>query len=293
MRSIVSKIWLVLIVFLIGCQGTVRNEEPAVDPTAVVSIEILSPTPSPITAVTPEPAVFAPQVTIKTATPRPSPSAPEPTIPVPTLTPTPGLVWSLEIGRGSVSDKPIVAERIGQGEIKVVVAVDDHAVGERLIQRFRAEPRAVPEYVSLWIVPELDPDDVGVLTDADSRGDACAFNNGNQRAFGSTESRALRGFAQNALLTVFMQSTSGFPQINVDTCEQDAATWRMSEILAEETELSVARLREVEGHFVDFLVGEGVPSLLISLGETVDLEALFGGLTAVLGESVGLSLIHI
>lgn len=285
MRSIVSKIWLVLVVVLIGCQGTIGNEEPLVDATAI-SFDIISPTP--IVAVTPEPAVFAPQVTIKTATPRPTSDAPAPTVPVPTLTPTPGLVWSLEIGR-SGSGVPIMAERIGQGEVKVVVAVDDHVVGERLIQRFRAEPRAVPEYVSLWIVPELDPDDVGVLTDADSRGDECAFNNGNQRAFGSAESRALRGFAQNALMTLFFQSTSGFPQINVDTCEQDAATWRLGQVLEEETGLSVARLREVEGHFVDFLVGEGVPSVLVNLGESFDLEVVFGGLEAVLGDSVGIA----
>ena len=214
----------------------------------------LSPTASP-TATMPSPTQAATPVTA-----RPSPS------PAPTRTPAadPGE----EIGR-SVLGRPIVAQRIGTGPIKVVLIGDihggfeanTHVLAQQLLAHFQAHAEEVPaaSRVSLWIIPTMNPDGlaadqrwnangVDLNRNADTDLDGCAGNDwspdtvglegphpgaGGPYPFSEPETRAIRDFMADAWIAVFYHSAD--EAIYRDNCQRHLPTTRLAAVLSEAT----------------------------------------------------------
>ena len=91
-----------------------------------------------------------------------------------TPTPTP---TSLTIGQ-SVEGRSIKAHHFGEGRYKVVLVGDIHGGWEanthelalELLAHFKANPHDVPDDVSLWIIPTLNPDGLAANTRVNARG---------------------------------------------------------------------------------------------------------------------------
>jgi murein DD-endopeptidase MepM/ murein hydrolase activator NlpD len=250
------------------------------------------------------------------------PSATSPLRSTPTLTPTPDADADAEqiIGR-SVRGRPIVAHRIGDGLLKVVLVGDihgayeanTHELAQQLLVHFQAHPEEVPANVSLWIIPTMNPDglalghrwnanDVDLNRNADTDLDGCGGNDwspdtvghegahpgaGGAYPFSEPEARAVRDFLDDAWIAVFYHSAA--EAIFVDTCQRHAPTARLAQVLSAATGYPVPAEGwvgyPVTGDFGDYLAGEGVASVTVELTdhEAPEFERNLAGVRALFG----------
>ena len=111
---------------------------------------------TPATTVTPQPTV--------TPTP-PSPTATDTPAPTPSPSPPPHFTQTFIIGY-SVEGRPLTVYRFGTGaEARLIVAGihggsewNTIALAEELIEYIRAHPEIIPPHISLYILPNLNPD---------------------------------------------------------------------------------------------------------------------------------------
>jgi murein DD-endopeptidase MepM/ murein hydrolase activator NlpD len=208
----------------------------------------------------------------------------------------------------SVQGRDIVAHRIGDGPLKVALVgnihgafeANTHRLVEQLLDHFRAHPQDVPDHVSLWLIPTMNPD--GLATDhrwnanevdlnrnADTDLDGCAGNDwapdtvghegahlgaGGAYPFSEPESRAVRDFLEDAWVAVFYHSAA--EAIFVDSCQRHLPTARLAEILSQATGYPVPAEGwtgyPVTGDFADYLAGEGVAAVTLELTDHDDPE---------------------
>ncbi len=279
--------------------------------TAVVAHPIAA-TPSPTPTPQPSPTARA------TARPSPTPLPTRPT-PTPSATPTPTTDPGQVIGY-SVQGRPIIAYRIGQGPIKVVLVGNIHGdmesntyfLARQLLAHFQAHPNQVPAEVSLWILPTMNPDglatghrwnahDVDLNRNADTDLDGCAGNDwspdtvglegehpgaGGAYPFSEPEAVAVRDFVQDAWVAVFYHSAAG--AIFADTCRRHAPSVHLAQVLSAATGYPVPEEGWVgyplTGEFGDYLAGEGVAAVTVELTdhETVEFERNLAGVQALL-----------
>jgi murein DD-endopeptidase MepM/ murein hydrolase activator NlpD len=281
---------------------TVLAARPSVAATALRSPTLSPPatgtlaasaTANPVSASPPQP----------TDTPSPTDSATPSTIPAPNPTADAGQV----IGY-SVQDRPIVAHRVGEGALKVVLIGDIHGqyeentffLAQQLLEYFQAHPDEVPADVSLWIVPTMNPDglatghrwnanDVDLNRNADTDLDGCAGNDwspdtmgldgshpgaGGAYPFSEPEARAIRDFLDDAWVAVFYHSAAG--AIFVDTCQRHLPTAHLAQVLSGATGYPVPEegwtSYRITGEFGDYLAGEGVAAVTVELTDHEDPE---------------------
>lgn len=140
---------------------TAQSPSPVPTPQNIlVAQERATNTPTPPPTDTPIPT----NTPIPSATPMPTLTlTPSPT-PTPTNTPDPGPEW-IEIGR-SVQDHPLEVVRIGTGHNNVILVGGLHAgfvpgsvtLANRAIDHFSQNPDDIPASVTLFIVPNANPD---------------------------------------------------------------------------------------------------------------------------------------
>ena len=234
---------------------------PAISATAVPLL-----TSSPLRTATPTSS--PPASPVSASTPQPTDTHPPTDIPTPTVTsaPTPAADAGVVIGH-SVQGRPIVAHRIGEGALKVVLIGDIHGqfeentfvLSQQLLEHFQAHSDEIPASVSLWIVPTMNPDglatghrwnanDVDLNRNADTDLDGCAGNDwssdtvglegshpgaGGPYPFSEPEARAIRDFLDDAWVAVFYHSAA--EAIFVDTCQRHLPTARLAEVLSAAT----------------------------------------------------------
>ncbi len=260
---------------------------------AIVQPQSTSPRTAAVLSVTPE---------TPSAPSRPGSLSPSPTAvtPAPATEPAASTVTEWIIGY-SVEQRPIMAYRIGDGSVKVALVADIHGeyesntyiLAQQLWEYYQANPEQVPPYVSLWILPTVNPDgmangtrwnanDVDLNRNADTDLDGCAGNDWSPDTFGlegkhrgaggaypfsEPESRALRDFLDDAWVAVFYHSAA--EAIFVDRCKQHTPTAHLAEVLSAATGYPVPEEGwagyPVTGDFGDYLAGEGVAAVILEL----------------------------
>jgi murein DD-endopeptidase MepM/ murein hydrolase activator NlpD len=201
----------------------------------------------------------------------------------------------------SVQGRPITAYRIGSGPIKVVLIGDihgeyesnTHVLAQELLRHFETDPDQVPDNVSLWIIPTMNPDglangtrwnanDVDLNRNADTDLDGCAGNDwsadtvglegthpgaGGAYPFSEPEAQAVRDFLDDAWVAVFYHSAA--EGIFVDSCQRHAPTARLAEALSQGSGYPVPEegwsSYRVTGDFGDYLAGEGAAAVTVEL----------------------------
>jgi murein DD-endopeptidase MepM/ murein hydrolase activator NlpD len=228
--------------------------------------------------------------------------------PVPTIASQPTAASASVVIGQSVQGRPITAYRIGSGPVKVVLIgnihgsfeSNTHVLAQQLLQHFEAHPEQVPDGVSLWILPTMNPDglangtrwnanDVDLNRNADTDLDGCAGNDwspdtvglegsypgaGGAYPFSEPEARAVRDFLSDAWMAVFYHSAA--EGIFVDTCQRHAPTARLAEALSEGSGYPVPEEGwygyQITGDFGDYLAGEGVATVTVELTDHQDPE---------------------
>jgi hypothetical protein len=220
----------------------------------------------------------------------------------------------------SVEGRPIVAYRIGEGDLKVVLVGDIHGAFEanthllvqQLLAHFQAHPDRVPPQVSLWLIPTMNPDglatdhrwnanDVDLNRNADTDLDGCAGNDwspdtvghegthlgaGGAFPFSEPESRAVRDFLGDAWVAVFYHSAAD--AIYLDSCQRHSPSRRLAEALSLGTGYPVPAGGwsgyPITGDMSDYLAGEGVASVTVELAnhEDSELDRNLGGIRSLL-----------
>jgi len=194
-----------------------------------------------------------------------------------------------------------VAHRIGSGAFKVVLIGDIHGgyeantqvLAEQLLEHFLAHPGDVPQDVSLWIVPTMNPDglandtrwnanDVDLNRNTDTDLDGCGGNDwspdtvglegaypgaGGPYPFSEPETRAVRGFLEDAQIVIFYHSAAS--AIYADTCQNHLPSLQLAQVLSEGTGYPVPAEGwtgyPITGEFGDYLAGQGVASVTVEL----------------------------
>jgi murein DD-endopeptidase MepM/ murein hydrolase activator NlpD len=250
-----------------------------------------------------------PTTSIPAASPtlRHSPTAGPTLSPAPTAATGPVGGTSQVIGQ-SVQGRSMVAHRIGQGAIKVVLVgnihggfeANTHLLAEQLLDHFQAQPEEVPGEISLWIIPTVNPDglatghrwnanEVDLNRNADTDLDGCAGNDwspdtvgyeglhpgaGGAYPFSEPESRAVRDFLRDAWVAVFYHSAA--EAIFADACQRHLPTARLAQVLSEATGYAVPAEGwtgyPITGDFGDYLAGEGVAAVTVELADHEDSE---------------------
>lgn len=208
----------------------------------------------------------------------------------------------------SVQGQSILAYRVGKGPIKVVLVGDVHGgvesntyrLAQQLSEYYLSSPAKVPEQVSLWIIPTLNPDGlasgnrwnahgVDLNRNADTTLDGCAGNDwspdtfdsegkhpsaGGAYPFSEPETRALRDFVADARVVVFYHSAG--EAIYADACQRSQGSKALAAALAAGTGYAVPSEGWVgyptTGDLADYLAGEGVASATVELKNHQDAE---------------------
>ncbi|MCA9972335.1 MAG: protein kinase, partial [Anaerolineales bacterium] len=273
-------------------------------------------------------ATFAPPVAEWFAT-RLTPTA----TPAPVLTPTPeptpaaaGAVDAIEIGR-SVRGAPIEAVRFGDGaRVFVFVgglqsgyAPNSVLLAENMVETFRNEPGLVPPDVTLYIIPNMAPDNPVAAGQLAGRLNAngvelnrnlgCRWSPeplvmgdtrpgaGGSAAFSEPETRAVRDFLQSVTPTaVLFWTAHDAPALaSPGACiEQSLVSVPLSQLYGraagyEVFSQEVVRANaELTGDAVNYLDDRGIPAVAVLLSgfTTLDYEENLAGVLAVLNNSL-------
>jgi murein DD-endopeptidase MepM/ murein hydrolase activator NlpD len=218
----------------------------------------------------------------------------------PTPEQAPAAHRELVIGH-SVLGRPITAHRVGSGAIKVALIGDIHGAYEantylltqQLLAHFQSHPAQVPEDVSLWFIPTMNPDGletgqrwnangVDLNRNADTDLDGCARNDwspdtytsegrhrgaGGAFPFSEPETRAILDFLTDASIAVFYHSAA--EAIFVDTCQLHIPTAHLAEAVSLGSGYPVPAEGwagyPVTGDFGDYLAGVGVAAVTVEL----------------------------
>ncbi len=258
-RSI-AWIWVCLLL-LTSC---IRRDIPVVDNLEVVR--------SVATETLPPPAV-----TFSTRTPlaeaiRPTASPPNATPPPPIEESAPSIV-NEQLLATSPNGIEVEAYRVGTGAFKVVLIGDRQPLVAQLYRHFETYPEAIPAPLSVWFVPDVNPDGVhDVIRDADAGFDGCERNEGRGKAWLSAEARALRTFLNDAVFVAFYENA---PQnvIHYDSCGQNPLAQQMvtqliSDYAASEVNITQSRLPRTVGHFIDYLAAHGTAAVTLGIKDT-------------------------
>lgn len=188
------------------------------------------------------------------------------------LPPPPEPIYEQTLGMATNGD-PIVALRVGTGPHKIVVAGINRPIVNLLYATFSKQPERVPNYVSLWFVPALNPAHRNMLFNADTRFDACAGNDWSRRENGETpfslpEARALRDFGLDAHI-VLLFHLNEWQSVLSDTCGQHAGSAAVAANLAATLGFdTISAPRGNNGFMVDYLTGAGVAAVSVSDSES-------------------------
>jgi murein DD-endopeptidase MepM/ murein hydrolase activator NlpD/predicted deacylase len=226
------------------------------------------------------------------------------------MTPTPTRPpdhLTITIGR-SVEGRPIEAYRFGEGRYKVVLVGDIHGgweantykLARELLAYFKAHPEDVPDDVSLWIIPTLNPDGLAADTrfnahgvdlnrNADTDWDGCAGNDwnptpytldglqpgaGGSYPFSEPEARAARDFLTDAHIAVFYHSRAG--AVFAGGCRDNASSLRLAATLAAGTGYDFPEEGwtgyPITGGFNDYLADLGIATAEVELTNFEDTE---------------------
>lgn len=179
------------------------------------------------------------------------------------------------------------------GDIHGSFEANTHVLVEQLLAHFQEYPEEVPDHVSLWIIPTMNPDglatghrwnahNVDLNRNADTDLDGCAGNDwspdtvghdgrhpgaGGAFPFSEPETRAVRDFLEDAWVAVFYHSAA--KAIFVDTCQRHEPTARLAQSLSSGTGYPVPEAGwsgyPITGDFSDYLAGEGVAAVILEL----------------------------
>ncbi|NWG20006.1 MAG: DUF2817 domain-containing protein [Chloroflexi bacterium] len=226
-------------------------------------------------------------------------------------------VEELTIG-ASTQGRPVMALRIGDGPIKLVIVGNTHGAPEAntyvlatmLADHFRANPQDVPPAVRLYIVPTINPDGLALGTRFNARGvdlnrnmntsfDTCPENDWRVTVFGAygivsdtggpyadseVESRLLRAFLLDAWGAIFLHSAAGnvFPAF----CDH-APSIALAQTYAGGAGYRYTRFWEqyvITGGMHDWASSLGIPAIVPELvtGTEPEFEQNLGGVRAVL-----------
>ena len=310
-----------IVAFISGCAVATLPPSPTPTPTraatatptqAATPTHTPTPTFTPTRTATPTPPPTATSTPTNTATTTPTPthtttSTPTPTpTATPTSTPTP-TPTPLTIGQ-SVEGRSIEAHRFGQGRYKVVLVGDihggweanTHEVARELLAHFEAHPEDVPDDVSLWIIPTLNPDGLAADTrfnahgvdlnrNADTDLDGCVGNDwsptsytsdgpqpgaGGAYPFSEPEARAARDFLADAHVVVFYHSSAG--AVFAGGCRDNASSLRLATTLATGTGYDFPEKGwtgyPITGGFNDYLADLGIAVAEVELTNHQDTE---------------------
>lgn len=220
------------------------------------------------------------------------PATPPPTFtPSPSPTPTPAFDIALGL---SPAGNPLTAHVVGEGPLKVVIVGQGTDLPARLLDHFRAHPRQVPPTISLWIVPEFNPDGavsgqhvnaagVDLYRNADTRDDHCGGNtwtpdpdrlpagSGGAYPFSAPESQALRRFVADAGIVLFYQQVtlySDVAQVSPDSCRQFAPNAALASLLTGTGHYASAPDYGLSGNWVDYLSAQGIAGVRVKIPPT-------------------------
>lgn len=256
-----SIAWFVLVclaVWLVACNGSEPTVEMPVSAENTPDAASENELPPPVISVsTPAPiaTVAAPSVVSAAAIAEDAP-------PPPTATPVP---LTEEVMLPNTS---ILAQRVGTGPFKIVLATDAHPAIASFAARYQANPASVPANLSVWFVTTGGNGDI--LRSADTSFDGCSRNDGVARPFNSAESLALRDFLSDAAFAVFVESAP-INVVHTDACSQYELSNTIANLLVaqastgEGSAFAFSPLPNVVGHFVDYLAGEGIGALVLGL----------------------------
>lgn len=167
----------------------------------------------------------------------------------------------------------VMARRVGMGAFKVVLIGDRHPLVEQLYHFFAAHPEQLPATLSVWFVPDMNPDGAhDVIRDADAGFDGCERNEGRGKAWISAEARALRTFLSDAVFVAFYENA---PQnvVHYDSCGQNQLAQQMVDAIVadyanSEMILAESRLPRTVGHFIDYLTAHGTAAITFGIRDT-------------------------
>jgi murein DD-endopeptidase MepM/ murein hydrolase activator NlpD len=219
-----------------------------------------------------------------------------------------------------VKGRPIEAHRFGGGRYKVVLVSDihggweanTHELARELLAHFKTNPEDVPDNVSLWIIPTLNPDGLAADTRVNARGvdlnrntdtdlDGCAGNDwspttytsdgpqpgaGGPYPFSEPEARAARDFLADAHVAVFYHSSAG--AVFAGGCRDNVPSLRLATKLAEGTGYDFPEAGwmgyPISGGFNDYLADLGIAVAEVELTnhEDTEFERNLEGVRAVL-----------
>ncbi len=223
----------------------------------------------------------------------------------------------------STEDRPITAVRIGEGSRKLVLVGNTHGAPEantyglllQLIEYFRLRPDEVPQELSLYLIPMLNPDGLALGTrfnarqvdlnrNMDTAADTCPENDWRNLVAGAygivsdtggtfpeseVESRLIRDFLLDAGAVIFFHSNAGvvFP-----ACQHPPST-RLGQVFADGAGYEFIPVWDryvITGGMHDWAGGLGIAAITPELisGELTEFEQNLRGTQAVLGNVVGL-----
>ncbi len=265
-RSI-AWIWLCLLL-LANCKTRDIPVVDSLDVTTTVAAETLPP-----------PAITFATRTPQTDTAQPTPLPQQETTAEmqPTLTRTP-VVEGEPISNDRLllttqNGEDVLAHRVGDGVFKVVLIGDRQPLVSQLYQHFVTHPEQIPAQLSVWFVPNMNPDGAhDVIRDADAGFDGCERNEGNGKAWISAESHALRTFLDDAVFVAFYENA---PQnvIHYDSCGQNRMAQTMVVSMVDnyannDVVLAESRLPRTVGHFIDYLTARGTAAITLGIRDT-------------------------
>ncbi len=252
----------------------------------------------PVPAASPT-AMLPPVMTVVDELPAPvelAPTATEAPRPSTTAAPTPTPIAQVELGAGG-NGAPLVAHRVGQGPLKVVLVGWDSPFPGEVLAAYQTDPAGVPGDISLWVVPNVGrqgSDGVFLDHNADTRFGRCPANawtpdpagdaqgSGGPYPFSAAQSQALRQFLADAWLVLFYETGDGLAQAAPDSCRALSTSGALVTTLASRGRYAIVPDLEASGNWVDHLANQGVASARIALPADRDDEPDHLALAAVL-----------
>ncbi|MCP4425318.1 MAG: hypothetical protein GY803_12555 [Chloroflexi bacterium] len=242
------------------------------------------------------------------------PPPPEPA-PTPEPEPEPEPFIAAEVIGSSANGQEITATKIGVGETAVILVGGMHAgfapatvtVAELAIEHFGQFSQTIPAAVTLYIIPNLNPDSMSGAVEAASgrvngngvdlnRNWGCNWSadatwrgqstNGGSAAFSEPETAALRDLALRVEPALVILFEARGELVVPGVCDGESVSEGATAVYAEAAgyEAGIISLSAVTGDASDWLDGQGIPAIapLLADYEAVDWEANMAGIEAAL-----------